>query len=338
MTIPARAHFCWIGASLPWAYVFAVLSAAERSELPEVILHHTDTLEDGAERRALENAPHVQLSRIDPLAYLTEAGDALGLGGGLTALYHGLDSPVMRADVLRAAILYRQGGVYLDLDTITTASLLPLLDTPHFVGSEFIVWPHSVRASRSPIVWARHLALDLLRKILRKAPHGWKMFRRAEKFYFRGVNNAVIGAAANSRLLADYLRAMVALSPERRAQAYALGPDLLQAVVDGYRQDDLIIQEPEVFYPLPPEISEHWFRIGRGVRLGAVLSAETRVAHWYASVRTKSQVALIDPAYVREHRERQLYSALVWSCIHNLPEAAEVMPSYPITPKEPSMT
>jgi hypothetical protein len=53
--------------------------------------------------------------------------------------------------------------------------------------------------------------------------------------------------------------------------------------------------------------------------LDAVLSAETRVVHWYASVRTKSRVALIDPDYVRNHRENQLYSALAWECIRNLP-------------------
>ncbi len=301
MMIPARVHFCWIGTSLPWAYVFAILSAAERSELPEIILHHTDVLEDGAELRALRNASRVQLSRIDPLACLAETGRRLGVGGELVVLYQGLDSPVMRTDVLRAAILYLQGGVYLDLDTVTTASLLPLLDTPQFVGTEFIVWPHVVRASRSPIVWARHLILDLLRKILRRMPHGWRTFKRVEKFYFRGVNNAVMGAEANSSLLSEYL---------------------LQEVVDRYQQDDLIVEEPEVFYPLPPRISEQWFRIDRNARLDAVLSAKTRVVHWYASVRTKSRVALIDPKYVQEHRERQLYSALVCSCIRNLPDAA----------------
>jgi hypothetical protein len=321
MTIPPRVHFCWIGASLPWAYVFAILSAAERSELPEIILHHTDALEDGAGLRALRHASRVQLSRIDPVACLTRAGRALGVGGELVALYRRLDSPVVRTDILRAAILYLQGGVYLDLDTITTASLLPLLDTPQFVGSEFIVWPHFVRVSRSPALWARHLALDLLRKAMRRMPHGWQMFRRVERFYFRGVSNAVMGAEANSRLFSDYLHAMLAVPPERQTQIYALGPDLLQEVVDRYQQDDLTIHEPPVFYPLPPEISEQWFRIGRGVRLSAVLSAETRVVHWYASIRTKSRVARINPQYVREHREHQLYSALVWSCIRNLPES-----------------
>ena len=114
---------------------------------------------------------------------------------------------------------------------------------------------------------------------------------------------------------------MLTMPHERQAQLYALGPDLLQDVVGRYSDGALTIQEPQVFHPLPPEISEQWFRISRDVRLDAVLSAETRAVHWYASVRAKSKVTLINPRYVREHRDCQLYSALVCSCIRVLPDA-----------------
>ena len=321
MSIPARVHFCWIGTRLPWAYVFAVLSAAERSGLPEVILNHTDPLDDCAETRALTEAIGVTLRRVDPIACLTEAGDALGVGAGLALLYGRIASPVMRADILRAAILFRDGGIYLDLDTITVASLRPLLDAQQFVGCEYIVWPHSARTSRSPARWARSLTLDLLRKVLRSKADGWKGFRRIERLYYRGLNNAVMGAAPNSPFFRRYLEAMLAVKPERLLEAYALGPDLLQSMAGGEQADDLIVHDPQVFYPLPPEISEHWFRAGNTVNLDAVLSVETRVVHWYASVRTKSRVAQITPAYVGEHRQTQLYSALVWSCISNLSTA-----------------
>ena len=319
MTIPARAHFCWIGTRLPWAYAFAVLSAAERSELPEIVLHHTDALDEDAALAALKQAPRVRLSRVDPIAYLMRAGQKLGAGDGLTVIYRRLINPAARIDMLRAAILYLEGGLYLDMDTVTTSSLLPLLNTRQFVGCEFIIWPHFARTSRSPVMWARSLTLDLTRKLMRRTPRGWKLFRRVEKFCYRGINNAVMGAEADSPLFEDYLRAMLTVPPERQGQPYALGPDLLQDVVGRYARDDLTIQEPHVFYPLPPEISEHWFRIGRSVRLDAVLTAETRVVHWYASVGTKARVALINPNYVRTHRETQLYSALAWSCIRNFP-------------------
>ncbi|WP_428390894.1 glycosyltransferase [Lichenicoccus sp.] len=323
MTIPPQAHFCWIGADLPWAYAFAILSAAERSALATVTLHHTEALEDSAALRSLTNAPRVQLSWIDAPAFLTEVGDRLGLGGRLAGLYGMLASAVTKTDVLRAAILYRQGGVYLDLDTITVAPLLPLLDTRQFVGAELIVWPRTVRESRSPAVWARHLSLDLLRKALRMVPHGWRLFRRIERFYVRGLNNAVMGAEPNAPIFANYLHAMLAVPEDRRTQAYAFGPDLLAEVVAGYKQGDLTIQDPRVFYPLPPEISEHWFRLARGIKLDTVLSAETRVVHWYASVRTRSRVAQIDPDYVRKHRTCQLYSMLVWSCLSRLLPASD---------------
>jgi Glycosyltransferase sugar-binding region containing DXD motif len=318
MTIPARVHFCWIGPTLPWAYVFAVLSAAARGQMDEIILHHTDVLDDGPALNALRRAPGVRLEHVDPQACLAAVEARLALGGRLTALYAGLTSPVQRADVLRAAILYLQGGIYLDLDTITVASLRPLLAAPQFVGTEFIVWPLWVRSSRSPLVWARHLALDVLRKALRLVPGGWRGFRHVEHWYFKGVNNAVMGAAPEAPLFAAYLQAMTALPAERQTVPYALGPDLLQTLVGQFSGRELTIHEPAVFYPLPPEISEHWFRPSRQVQLDLVLRPQTLIVHWYASVRSKRHIALIDPDYIRAHGRDQLYSTLVASALPQL--------------------
>ena len=318
MTIPARLHFCWIGTSLPWAYGFALLSAAQHSGMAEITLHHTDPLDDGTVLRALQATPGLRLSRTDPLACLARAGHALGLGDALARLYAGLDAPVMRADVLRAAILFLHGGIYLDLDTVTLAPLSPLTHARQFVGCERVVWPQAVRRSRSPLVLARPLALDLLRKALRRAPGGWRAFRGVEGLYFRTVNNAAMGAEAGSELPARLLRAMAALPPDRLTQRTALGPALLQDLLARHGTDGLTLHEPRVFSPLPPEISEHWFRRARRVRLGEALSPDTRVVHWYASVRTRALVAAITPEYVLAHRDRQLYSALVASCVPNL--------------------
>jgi hypothetical protein len=320
VAIPPKIHFCWIGPHLPWAYVFAVLSAAERSGLDEIILHHTDALNCGPELDALSAAAGVSLRRLDPIACLTLVGEMLGLGEQLAAIYRSLDSPAARADVLRAAILFQQGGLYLDLDTITVSSLQPLLDARHFVGREYIVWPYFVHTSRSPGPWARALTLDLARKAMRRMEGGWRTFRFVQGLYYRGVNNAVMGAEAGSDFMARYLDAMAKMAPDRWRRAYALGPDLLQELIAGHLPSDLVVHAPEVFYPLPPEISEHWFRFRDIVSLDSVLSSKTRVVHWYASVRTKARVALVSPAYVREHRERQLYSALVCAYISNLPD------------------
>ena len=322
MPIPARLHFCWIGTSLPWAYAFAVLSAAECCGLAEIVLHHTDLLEDGDAVRAVRAAPGVELRRIDAKACLARADEILGLQGALGTLYDWLDRPVTRSDVLRAAILFLEGGIYLDLDTVTVASLLPFTRLRNMVGAEFIVWPEAARASRSVLVLGRHLLLDLLRKTLKRAPGGWKAFRRAERLYPRSINNAVMGAEQGSPVFADYLRSMATLPPGLQRRLYALGPRLLQEVARRHGPAELAVQDPHVFYPLPPEISEHWFRTVHRARLHQVLSAETRVVHWYASTRRRDVIARITPRYVEENHQRQLYSALVRSCVKVLPDAA----------------
>ena len=322
MTIPPVLHFCWIGRTLPWAYAFALLSAAERSQLPEIILHHTDELEDGEAIGVLRAARGIRLSRLDPASLLRDSGDRLGLGDGLAALYRRLADPVQRADVLRAAILYMTGGIYADLDTVTVASLRPLLGAEAFVASERIVWPQAARRSRSPTLLARAIALDLLRKLCRRLPDGWLVFRRVERLYARSVNNAVMGAVPGAPLMAATLRAMVELAPARQTAPYGLGPHLLVDVVGSIGRPHVTIEHTKVFSPLAPEISEHWFRHARTVDLGRVLAAETRIVHWYASVRTRARVAAIDPAYIARHRTHQLYSALVWSCVPDLARLA----------------
>ena len=319
MTIPALLHFCWIGRTLPWAYAFAILSAAEHAELPEIVLHHTDALDPGGPLDAVAGAPGVRLSRLDPAACLARTGAALDLGDALALLYRRLADPVMRSDILRAAILHSNGGLYADLDTVTVASLRPLLDTRCLVASERIVWPEAARTSRSPAVLARHLSLDLLRKAGRALPHGWRPFRRLERLYVRAVSNAVMGAEAGSPAFAAYLRAMAALPEDGLRGRTALGPRLLAAVIRD--RADVAVLPPHATAPLPPEISAHWFRPVRRPRPAAMLRPETRIVHWYASVRTRTRVAAIDPAWVRAHADRQPYAALVRASIRTLPAA-----------------
>ena len=102
------------------------------------------------------------------------------------------------------------------------------------------------------------------------------------------------------------------MDPQRQLVRYALGTHLLQEVVAAHAGDAaLVVHPPPVFFPLSPEISEHWFRkTGSKPRLYEILRPETRVVHWYASVRTKSVVPLVDPDYVRAHAGSQPFSAL----------------------------
>ena len=68
---------------------------------------------------------------------------------------------------------------------------------------------------------------------------------------------------------------------------------------------------PEVFYPLGPELSEHWFRLNTRASLDEVLTSATRVVHWYASVRTRDRAPRVSPEWVTRHARDQLLSALL---------------------------
>ncbi len=148
---------------------------------------------------------------------------------------------------------------------------------------------------------------------MRLLPEGWRFYRHIEGWYFRGINGAIMGGAPKAPLFEVYLRHMVAMPVDKQIKPNALGPDLLQALISKGAVQDLVIYDPQYFYPIAPEISEHWFRPCRNApqALTEALVPQTIVIHWYGSVRTKSYVAEIDPKYIQEHRQSQLYSALV---------------------------
>lgn len=303
--IPGTAHFIWYGRTLPWLHEMALVSAAKNGGFSRLILHHDPQL-DGARRAHLQRIPRVELRVIEP----EHAFDVLGRRRELLELYMRLSRPAARANVLRAALLYREGGVYLDMDTLTLASLQPLCVADAFCGRERVALP-SGRRERGGAALARAYMLMALRDVLRRAPNGPRLFQRVEGWYALAANNAVLGARAGHPLVGALIDGMLHMSEAKQMRRYALGTHLLQDVLATLPPASVTVHAPEVFYPLAPEISEHWFRMREHADLDAVLPAACRVVHWYASVRTRPWVARIDAAFVRSEKQRQLLSALV---------------------------
>jgi hypothetical protein len=302
--IPPVAHFIWFGRQLPWVHTLAIRSAARRGGFERVVLHHADDLSHTPVWPELLALPGFVARRIDAKSLLEPPE--------LASIFAELDAPAARANVLRAAILASEGGVYLDLDTLTVASLTPLRQRCNaFVGEEHVVWPATVRRSRRPLVHATGLARAAVRELCRLDPDGWRRFRAIEHHYPRAANNAVLAATPTHAFVRRLLDNMIAVPADRRTVRFALGTHLLQDTLSQTRESDLCVLPPPVFYPLGPEISHHWFRMRRSLpKLDEVLGDDTLVVHWYASVRTQQLVPQIDPDYVRAHADRQLFSAL----------------------------
>jgi hypothetical protein len=310
--IPSVAHFIWFGAQLPWVHTLALRSAARFGDFERLILHHADDLSRTAVWPELLAIPGFESRRIDALAF-DRMFAALGPGADeLQKIYAQLRAPAARANVLRALILAVEGGVYLDLDTITIRSLEPLRRSHGaFCGAEHLVWPAALRRAKSLSVRIKALARAGVRDLNRRLPGGWRSFRALEHLYPTAANNAVLGATPGHPFVRRLIDGMLAVPEHRRLVRFALGTHLLQDTLAHAREPDLAVLPPRVFYPLGPEISEHWFRIRRErPPLEQVLGPDTRVVHWYASVRTQELVPRIDAAYVRAHAQRQLFSAL----------------------------
>jgi hypothetical protein len=274
--------------------------------LDRVVVHHTDSISSEWWPLA-RDLPGVEVLRLEPEELLERVDER---AGELIDLFRLLRSPTARSNVLRAAMLFTEGGVYLDFDTVTIRPLAPLLEEAGaFCGAERWAFPAHPERSRDPrqltAAWTRTGARDLMRRL----PGGWRWFRQVEGLYPVAVNNAVMGCRARHPLLRELLTRMVETPERQRQDRHALGTHLLQQTIAGYRGNDLIIHPPEVFYPLGPEICEHWFRHSRA-RLSQFIAPTTRVVHWYASSRTERFIPSIDPRWVHAHHQSQPFSTL----------------------------
>ena len=155
------------------------------------------------------------------------------------------------------------------------------------------------------------------RDLCRRLPGGWRSFRRLEGWYAAAPNNAVVGSKAGGEFMGRLLEGMLAVPPERQLVRFALGTHLLQQQVASYLgetqkacfssgvddvrvQGGLAVYSAPYFYPVGPEISQHWFREGGAADAEAMIEERTHVIHWYASVRTREVVPKITPDFVAE--------------------------------------
>jgi hypothetical protein len=304
--IPRDAHLVWLGPGFGFVHLLAVASAALRGGFERVIVHHTDALDGAPAFRDAVALSGVSEERLMPEALLELAG-----AGALVDTYRSLASPASKSNLLRVALLHERGGVYLDTDTVTLRSFDALTARGGaFVGEERLVFPGKAGGPLTARLRPAALLRTAARDVMRRIPEGYRHFRRVADFYPKAANNAVIGAEARHPLLSELLHRAMTMPPSKRRVRYALGTHLLQEAVEAHRGADLAVLPPPVFFPLGPEISEHWFRVRPSVSLGEVVEPETLLVHWYASVRTKAHVERLDAAFVRSHAETQLFSAL----------------------------
>jgi hypothetical protein len=312
-TIPNHLLFVWFGKFLPPFAKIAILSALRHNPEARVSLLHGDSLE-GVESLTREARLALRPIAIDAL--LAQAAKISTRGSGspldtqrLARIWQALSAPAARSNLVRLLVLYTEGGVYLDTDTITLRSLAPLLDRSAFCGVEHILWPKDKLRASHPHFWLRGPALMGLRYLLAHVPYGFRVQRRLLPWYDVAVNNAVLGFAPGHPVIHRALERVTELDSPQWTKRFRLGTHLLQEVLGEADGAAIDLLSPECFYPLGPVTSLHYLRRYPDAAALAreLLGARTYVIHWYASV---ANLAARDERYIREHAAHVIFAHL----------------------------
>lgn len=227
----------------------------------------------------------------------------------LDTLEWSLDRPASRSNLARLDILWREGGVYLDMDAIVLRDLGQLRTAEGFAGLERVCLPAALADSRSPLRWARAGALLALREGLTHLANTGSAFARVEGWYDLACNNAVVGARPRHPLIARLQQLALAIPAPRARHRYQLGPRLLEQATGNRSAHDFQLHPPVAFYPLAPEVCADYIRDDPQARLHP--DARSFVAHLYDSVLARRLGRPIDVAWLRRARGRTLLTRLV---------------------------
>src|SRR5262249_37320275 len=158
--IPSIAHFIWLGPGFPWLNALALVSASRAGEFEEVLLHCDTDLSSTPYWSVLQRLPGFSAPRVDIPAMARATGFD---PAAVQVLYDGQPGPSQRKDLIRALLLIQQGGVYMDLDTVTVRSLANLRQQAGaFCGQERICFPGWSAGSKPISQQARAYGLTVL--------------------------------------------------------------------------------------------------------------------------------------------------------------------------------
>ncbi len=320
--IPNQLHFVWIGKSFPWFARLAVDSALLANPAAQAVLWAADDLDRDPQVRQLRASPRFSVQRMTEVTLFDRLPHDAPTAP-LRRVMSKLSSPTARANLARLLLLASYGGVYVDTDTLTLRDLSPLRELGAFCGVEYVVWPAHRRYARLSSRVLGGPPRSLLRLLCSRLPGGEQLFSRLSAFYFEAANNAVLGFTAGHPFLLRTMEFVTQVDPRELRRRYRLGTHLLQQALRKFGAEfQVSVLPPQAFYPLGPELSRQYFRSRRQAGLAAarIVSDDTYLVHWYASV---SELSAYDRERVLRERDQTVFSQL---CARVLDRLATVQP------------
>lgn len=266
--VPAHVHFLWTGPGFGLCHRLAIESVLLTNPQLSVTLHLVEEeprREVNRELERLHARPRLTLLERTPHDVLAGCDDA----AALRATYQRIPAAAASAksNLLRYAILWREGGIYLDLDIIVVRSLEPLRASECSLGTELVWRADEARVAGQLAPWmlapaAAFAAAVALRRAELALGHASRTRLHRAHRWLEGrwsqaqPNNAVIAAAPRARFVA----ALLARAPVVDATVrFRLGPTLVTEIA---RQlpGAVTLLPPDVLYFVPPSQSFRFFR------------------------------------------------------------------------------
>lgn len=290
MPVPARVHFLWTGPGFGLAQRLAVESVLVSNGELDVVLH---LIEEQAQRdddphvAALARWPRCALRRCTPQQVLAPCDDAAGT---LWQTYRRIPARAASAksNLLRYAVLWQEGGIYLDLDVLVVRSLTPLRTHECTLGTELVWRADEARVAGQLAPWMiapslafaaalalrrGEVAVDKLGGRAARAPARWHRWLE-QRWSAAQPNNAVIAAAPQARFVAELLERAPVVDATVR---FRLGPTLVTEVARQHPEAVRLLP-PEVLYFVPPSQSFRFFTEAQ-----LALPAEALLIHYVSS-------------------------------------------------------
>lgn len=281
--IPHHFHLIWIGKRFPFVNRLAVASLRQSNPGARITIHYEDP-PDNADWRAVST--QAEMRQLDLSALLASLPASMS---AVKPVLEGISTgyPAGRSNILRYLILYKEGGIYLDFDTLTVKDYRPLLSHPGFIGEEAVFKPDDDRVAgrlKPEIVplgilfglsyylslWnCRFLgdsqAVNSLNRLCMKA---WSVDK---------LNNAVLGCEAGNAFFGRALALVPETDPRIR---YALGPILMNRTWDegGEARGAMRRLGKAHFYCIPPSQTYRFFH-----GPAPELPADAYTLHWCSS-------------------------------------------------------
>jgi hypothetical protein len=293
--IPNRIFFIWLVKNFPWSAGVAVLSAL-RAQKPEEIIVYSDIELQSEGFDLIKGEKGIAFKIIDSSVFKD-----LGDNGVCEELYSKVKSPASKANLLRLALLYKYGGIYLDTDTVFIKPIDDLLSFKGFCGKETVALPIELFESINPFAYLICGLQFVWRFFCTYYPGGEQIFRKTEKFFSQSANNAVLASEAKNPIIAKAFEEINFMKESTRLRRYRLGTHLLQSITQNKSSEFMEVLPSCYFYPLGPEICRHYFLDGTTKRLNKILLPETRIVHWYNSVERRFLNEPLNAAWLDKH-------------------------------------